>query len=126
MPYTLWVTPDGQVLKCVDLRHANWHNHTGQYKNLWLSVGMAGALHEYMPPFVQLMRLVRLCADLIRSSDFPGISSPSDIKGHMDFLSTKCPGWMHADDSDKYTIDHWKAWFFEELREELQGGTGVV
>lgn len=99
MPYTLWVTPAGRVLKCVDLELAIWHNHEGSRRNLWLSVGMAGPLHLYRPPNVQMRRAARLATDVIKSEQFPGVRSIAQIKGHDDFHPTACPGWSSKGDA---------------------------
>lgn len=112
-PYTFWVTQDGRVLYCVNLKFGVWHDHSGRN---WehLSVGMAGKLHEYLPAEIQLLRTTRFCGDLIRSSEFPRLTGVEDVTGHMDWKSTQCPGWV-----DDFGNDRWKTWFYDELKKEL-------
>ena len=109
MPYTLWITPDGQCLKCVDLELAVWHNHEGSFRNLWLSVGLAGPLHLYRPPNVQIWRAAELIADLIVSDEFPLVNGLARIKGHDDFIKTACPGW--SGDGEAAPSGEWRSDF---------------
>lgn len=118
MPYTLWITPDGQALKCVDLELAIWHNHEGSRKNLWLSVGLAGPLHLYHPPNVQLKRAARLAKDVIESDDFPGVDSVTKVRGHDDFIETACPGWN--DEGEAAPSGRWRPYFYDMLTSLLQ------
>jgi len=92
LPYTIWVTQDGQILKCVELEQGLWHDHTG-HQNTHLSVGMAGSLHLYHPADVQLEAVARLCAWAIESDELPNVSAIEQIKGHRDYAATVCPGW---------------------------------
>ena len=115
-PYSLWITADGRCLLSVPLEIRPWHDHTG-YRNTHLSVGMAGELHKYDPPDVQLRRTAQLCAWAIGSPLLPRVTAVEDITGHMDWIKTECPGWL-----DKYGRMRWKDRFFDVLRQELAEG----
>jgi hypothetical protein len=90
IPYHLWVTEIGEILWCLDFEHACWHDHTG-HTNKNLSVGLAGSLHLYRPPDVQL----DAAASVARwALDCPDLRiTLAKIKGHCDYVSTQCPGW---------------------------------
>jgi hypothetical protein len=109
LPYTLWVTQDGQILKCVDLTDGLWHDHTG-HANTHLSVGLAGTLHLYHPAEVQLEAVARLCAWAIKSDELPSVTGIEQVKGHQDYIATICPGWSSN------ASGRWKAEFYERLR----------
>ncbi len=112
-PYTIWVTQTGEVLLSVALTQGLWHNHNS-HKNLQLSVGLAGTLHLYHPSEVQLNAAVRVAAWAIESDLLSGVTNVNQITGHMDFISTQCPGWNSAESS------YWKTEFYDLLREALK------
>lgn len=113
IPYTIWITQTGEILKCVDLTEGLWHDHTG-HRNTHLSVGMAGTLHLYEPSEPQLQALVKVCVWAVRSDALPSITSTKQIKGHMDFIGTQCPGWTVGG------RDHWKRRLQVALAEALK------
>jgi len=88
IPYHFWVHRDGQVSYCLDLTEGCWHDHTG-YKNKHVSVGLAGVLDEDPPTQAQLQAVIRLTRRLMAGL---GISV-AGVKGHRDFMATRCPGW---------------------------------
>lgn len=93
LPYTIWVTETGEVLLCVDFKEGLWHDHTG-HKNVHLSIGMAGLLHVHKPSLQQLEATAKVCVWAINSDVLPAITAIKQIKGHMDYTNTACPGWM--------------------------------
>jgi hypothetical protein len=92
IPYTIWITQTGEVLKCVSLTDGLWHDHTG-HENVHLSVGLAGQLHLYHPADVQLEAAALFAVWAIQSDTLPLIDSVHDIAGHRDWIATICPGW---------------------------------
>lgn len=108
LPYTFWVTQTGEILWCVALEEGLWHDHTG-HANTHLSVGMAGNLHIERPPDVQLEATVKLIRWVIRSDIFPGVYAGSQVKGHLDYASTVCPGWNEA------RSGYWRTRFYNQL-----------
>lgn len=92
IPYAIWVTQTGEVLKCMNFEDGCWHDHTG-HKNRHLSVGLAGSLHLVHPSDAQLDAAARVAAWAIKTDMLPGITGIGQIKGHMDFARTVCPGW---------------------------------
>jgi hypothetical protein len=110
IPYTIWITQTGEILKCVDLTKGLWHDHTG-HRNTHLSIGLAGTLHLYEPSEPQLQALVKVCVWAVESDILPTITSTQQITGHMDYINTQCPGWTI------HKHDHWKRRFQRVLRE---------
>jgi hypothetical protein len=117
-PYTLWITADGRCLKCVSLRSAVWHNHTGNFKNVWLSVGLAGELHKWHPPDIQLARAARLVSDIIRDERF-SIEGVEQVRGHDDFYSTTCPGWHEQYGNWTSPSGNWKDNFYALIENSI-------
>jgi len=94
--YTYWVQADGTVLHCVPDNLALWHDHAG-YPNYYISVGLAGWVHQTPPPPAQIAGLAQLCAYLLGKYGIPR----ARIVGHRDRalpygVSTQCPGWYPA------------------------------
>ena len=97
--YSIWITQTGEVLLCTALEEGCWHDHTG-HKNVNLSVGLAGRLHEYRPAQVQLEAAARVVKWAV---EHPKMSITMDqVLGHMDYIKTQCPGW------DSAASDFWK------------------
>jgi len=101
LPYTFWITQTGEILWCVDLEEGLWHDHCSNF-NTHLSVGLAGRLHEYRPSEAQLDAATKLCAW--------AVDDIGDVKGHMDYYPTVCPGWASA------ASGYWKEDFYIKLR----------
>ena len=112
IPYTVWITQTGEVLLCVRLEEGLWHDHQG-HANKSLSVGLAGKLHLYKPPDVQLDAAVKVCKWAIESPILLSVIDISQIKGHDSFYDTECPGW----NSDK--SGNWKHDFYRRLQDVL-------
>ena len=112
IPYTLWITQTGEVLKCLDFTEGNWHDHVGN-ENRHLSVGLAGSLHLHAPPKAQLDAAAKVSAWVIESSALPGVTDIEQIKGHRDYVATTCPGW------EANASGNWKDDFYAKLRELL-------
>lgn len=110
IPYTIWVSQTGEVLKCALLEWGLWHDHTG-HMNTHLSIGMAGLLHLYRPVEVQMRATAKVCAWAIKSEELPQITETSQVRGHKDYIATICPGWS----SEK--SGNWKYDFFDILEE---------
>lgn len=126
-PYTFWITQEGQVLLCVNPELGVYHDHTGFWvsqggRKLWgnrhLSVGLAGRLHEYTPAQVQLDAAARFATNVIKSTEYSGIASIQDIKGHMDMTGTECPGWVVVRNG-RQCEDRWKARFYEMIHNAI-------
>lgn len=106
IPYAIWITQTGEILKCLDFTEGNWHDHTG-HKNVHLSIGAAGRLHEYPPTDCQMEALVKVSAWAVRH---PEMNITLDmVKGHQDYYRTDCPGWHTG----------WKHEFYTLLYDEL-------
>lgn len=117
IPYTIWVTQTGEVLKCLDLKEACWHDHTG-HRNVSLSVGLAGSLHKYAPPDVQLRAAARVCAWAIRSGSLPSVNNHHVVRGHLDvYKNTVCPGWLGSRGGTR--SGYWRPRFYDFLRGAL-------
>ncbi len=114
LPYTIWITETGEVLLCVEFEYGLWHDHTG-HQNTHLSVGLSGHLHLNDPPDVQLQAAVKVCKWVIESSQLPGVTDTSGIKGHIDHIATQCPGWIDTATGE----DRWKARFYSMLEDAL-------
>lgn len=113
IPYTIWITETGEVLLCVSLEEGLWHDHTG-HKNVHLSVGLAGGLHLSTPSLPQLDAAAKVAVWAIQSEDF-SVGGADDVKGHMDFIQTACPGW-----NDRRS-DFWKARLYGRISALIQG-----
>lgn len=109
IPYTIWVTQTGEILLCVPLTEGLWHDHTGAH-NTHLSVGMAGTLHLYQPADAQLNAAAAVAAWAVQSPQLPLVRGVRQIKGHMDYISTACPGW------NREASGLWKADFYYQLK----------
>jgi len=101
IPYHVWVTETGQVLKCLDFTEGCWHDHTG-HQNTHLSVGMAGDRRQ-PPSEAQLSALVRFCTWCLDNLNV------DEVRGHKDYVATVCPGWDEGG---------WKAEFYRRLGQE--------
>lgn len=103
IPYSIWITQTGEALLCNPLTDGCWHDHTG-HKNVNLSVGLAGRLHEYRPAQVQLEAAALIVKWAVEHPEM-NITLES-VKGHMDVGTyagrTECPGWNSA------ASDFWK------------------
>lgn len=106
IPYHIWVTQTGVILKCLDFNLGCWHDHTG-HKNKNLSVGLAGKLHIYEPTVAQLDAAAHFTSWVL---DHPAMNViKGRVKGHQDHFNTQCPGW-NATSSGK-----WKSDFYGRL-----------
>ena len=108
VPYTIWVTQTGEALLCNPLEDGCWHDHTG-HKNVNLSVGLAGRLHELHPAQVQLEAAARVVKWAV---EHPKMNITMDkVLGHMDVGTykgrTQCPGW------DSEASGYWKDDLYE-------------
>lgn len=108
IPYSIWITQTGEALLCNPLTDGCWHDHTG-HKNVNLSVGLAGRLHEYRPAQVQLEAAARIVKWAIAH---PEMNITLDtVKGHMDVGTykdrTECPGW------NSEASGYWRADLYE-------------
>jgi len=90
IPYHLWVTETGEVLKCLDFEEGCWHDHTG-HRNVHLSLGLAGHLHKYRPSEPQLDAAARVVAWALEHPEMH--VTFGRVKGHQNYHSTECPGW---------------------------------
>lgn len=106
IPYHIWITETGEILKCLDYTEACWHDHTGHY-NTHLSVGLAGNLAEHVPSDSQLESVGRVAAWFVNHPEM-NITFET-VKGHQDYVQTECPGWHTG----------WKGEFYWVLREML-------
>ena len=91
IPYTLWITKDGEILKCNDLTDGVWHDHTG-HENSHLSVGLAGNLTLVRPTAAMIDAAARVAAWAVQNADMS--ITLASVKGHQDYISTACPGWQ--------------------------------
>lgn len=114
--YTIWITETGEILLCVPLTEGLWHDHTGN-KNTHLSVGLAGRLHENRPSDPQLEAAARVGAWAVLSSILPSISGIEQIKGHMDYTDTQCPGWDER--TGNTGSGFWKPDLYDLIEQEL-------
>ncbi|MCP4538531.1 MAG: N-acetylmuramoyl-L-alanine amidase [Chloroflexi bacterium] len=112
IPYSIWITETGEVLLCNALTEGCWHDCTG-HENTHLSIGMAGALHEYAPPDVQIEAAARVCVWLINNPDIPLVDGIDKITGDMDWRSTACPGWLDTGEGAPSGL--WKPRFYNRL-----------
>jgi len=110
LPYTLWVTETGEILKCGALTAGCWHDHTG-HENTHLSVGLAGSLHQVEPSEAQLDAAAKVAAWAVRH---PGMNVALDtVNGHGDYYSTVCPGWGSA------ASGNWRPRLYRRIRQRL-------
>lgn len=115
IPYTIWITQTGEILLCVNLTDGNWHDHTG-HRNVHLSVGLAGRLHEYHPAGVQLDAAAKVGAWAVQCGLFPKLTYKGikGLVGHMDVGTyknrTECPGWASS------RSGHWKPELYDRFR----------
>lgn len=114
VPYTIWITATGEVLLCNELTEGCWHDHTG-HENINLSVGLAGSLHLYRPPTVQLISAAKVCKWAIDT--LPMVRDIDDITGHDHWYNTACPGWTDVGESKP--SGEWKSFFYGLLEEML-------
>jgi hypothetical protein len=112
IPYSIWITQTGEILHCLAFTEGCWHDHTGHH-NRHLSVGLAGSLHVLRPPDAQLDAAAKVAEWAITSDALPGINGIDDVKGHMDYVLTECPGW------DAEATGRWKADLYARIRERL-------
>jgi hypothetical protein len=80
---------------------------------------MAGALHKYAPADVQIDATVKVCAWAINNPDIPLVNGIDKIKGHMDWTSTACPGWLGTGEGAPSGL--WKPRFYARLEALLNG-----
>jgi len=107
IPYHLWVTETGEVLKCLAFTEGCWHDHTG-HENRNLSLGLAGRLHEYRPSAPQLDAAARVAAWAVNHAE---MNIPfGGVTGHQDHINTECPGWHTS----------WRSAFYHRLQEALR------
>lgn len=110
LPYTLWVTETGEILKCNALTDGCWHDHTG-HENTHLSVGLAGSLHQVAPSDAQLDAAANVAAWAVRH---PGMNVELEtVRGHRDYYQTVCPGWSSA------ASGIWRPRLFNRIRARL-------
>lgn len=107
IPYHLWITSEGEVLRCLALEEGCWHDHTG-HENTHLSVGVAGRLHEYAPTERQMEALVRVCRWALEHEEM----KVDEISGHDEYYNTACPGWGSK----------WSGFWVVEFEDRLEGG----
>jgi len=94
--YTFWVVITGEIMLCVDIEDALWHDNGG-FPSHHLSIGLAGRWDQEAPPTVQMRAAADLCKYLMQV--YPSIKT---IKGHCDYFSTVCPGWNEAGWKDQF------------------------
>ena len=116
-PYTIWITPTGQIILVNELTEGCWHDHTG-HENTHLSIGLAGALHLHRPPDVQLQAAARVCKWVINNPEIPLVNDGiHHVSGHVDHYPTACPGWH--DDGESEPSGYWRDAFYNILAEQL-------
>lgn len=115
-PYTIWITPTGQIILVNELAEGCWHDHTG-HENTHLSIGLAGALHLHRPPDVQLQAAARACKWAIDNPEMPLVNSIDHVNGHDAYYPTACPGW--DDRGEGIPSGYWRDAFYAILAEQL-------
>lgn len=115
-PYTIWITPTGQIILVNELTEGCWHDHTG-HENTHLSIGLAGALHLHRPPDVQLQAAARVCKWVIDNENIPLVNSIDHVNGHNAYYPTACPGW--DDRGEGKPSGYWRDAFYTILAEQL-------
>lgn len=116
-PYSIWITPTGQVILVNKLTEGCWHDHTG-HENTHLSIGLAGSLHLHRPPDVQLQAAARVCKWVIENEDIPQVNKAEHVNGHDAYHPTACPGW--DDRGEAAPSGYWRDAFFTILQDQLR------
>jgi len=118
IPYTIWIEKDGTILKCNPLEDAGLHDNTSGYTtvNTHLSVGLAGALHIDYPTEAQYNALVKVIFWCVDNPEMNVIRER--VKGHMDYISTQCPGWKEGSNTG---ADRWKCELYGRLGWDIDG-----